>query len=258
MSNQAVVSEGSSPCCGRSISVLRPQGPRRRPRVLQCGCFVVLMLLPGCAAETLFQSNFDPTPINQPPAHAQNVGTADVDGPAGSVMVVMAPVGASGKWVRISRPNPQAPVAGLKGNLSAFRGDGKYTFSTILFMPSGSGLATIQFEPLGQSAGTLTNFLHIDFMQDNTLRIDDNDSTKFGSVSRDQAFIVQVTLTISASSATAHIVLAGATASGTADYTVIPAFLPMARQFGAVREWMGFPWTGSFDATDIVVTHPTD
>jgi hypothetical protein len=32
----------------------------------------------------------------------------------------------------------------------------------------------------------------------------------------------------------------------------------MAQQFGAVRVWMGFPWTGSFDSTEITVTHQTN
>jgi hypothetical protein len=30
--------------------------------------------------------------------------------------------------VQVRRPNAQAPVAGLQGNLSQFRGDGDYTF----------------------------------------------------------------------------------------------------------------------------------
>jgi hypothetical protein len=67
-----------------------------------------------------------------------------------------------------------------------------------------------------------------------------------------------VTLNISASAATARIVLSGAGASGQADYNIIPALRPMARQFGAIRIWMGFPWTGAFDATNIVVTRRTN
>ena len=212
----------------------------------------VLFLLAGCG-ETLFQSNFDPTPANQPPAHNQQVGTANVDGPVGSVVVIAPPVTPSGKWVQVRRPEPQSPVAGLQGNFSQFRGDGEYTFTTTVFMPTGAGIATIQFEPFNQPVGTLTSFLHIDLMPDNSVRIDDKAETRFGSFPREQPFIVQVTLNISATSATARIVLSGAAASGQQDYNIIPALRPLARQFGAVRLWIGFPSTGAFDATNIVV-----
>jgi hypothetical protein len=218
------------------------------------GSFAVLLLLTGCASETLFQSSFDPTLINQPPAHVQQVGTANIDGPAGSVIVVKLP-DTPNTWVEISRAaGPSAPVAGLQGNFSQFRGVGQYTFSTILYIPSGSGIATIQFEPFNQPVNVLTSFLHLDFTQDSHVRIDDNAGTTFGTFPHDQVFIVQVTLNINASSPTAHIVLSGADASGQADYNIMPAFLAQAQQFGAIRIWMGFPWSGKFDATNIVVT----
>src|SRR5215469_4621613 len=89
----------------------------------------VSMLLTGCG-ETLFQSNFDSTPANQPPSHTQQVGTANAFGdPPSSVIVVSPPVSPSGKWVQISRPDgqPPAPIAGLQGNFSQFRDGGTYT-----------------------------------------------------------------------------------------------------------------------------------
>jgi hypothetical protein len=122
-------------------------------------------------------------------------------------------------------------------------------------MPSGSGVASIQFEPFGQHATNYgRGFLHLDFMRDNRVRIDDNESTTFGTFPRDQVFMVQVTLNINAASPKAQIVLSGAGASGTADRIVIAPWRPWAQQFGAVRLWMGFPWSGSFSATNIVVT----
>ena len=48
------------------------------------------------------------------------------------------------------------------------------------------------------------------------VRIDDDESTVFGETKRDQLFIVQVTLNISAAGATAKVVLSGAGASGEA------------------------------------------
>jgi hypothetical protein len=215
------------------------------------------VLTAGCSGETLFQSGFDATPDNQPPSAAQPVGTAAVDGPAGSVVVVPPPATLSGKWVSIGRAAADSPVAGFQGNLIAARGDGSYTFSTTVFVPTGSGVATIQFEPFGQPTSTPSGFLHLDLMPDNRVRIDDDDSTTFGSFPRNQAFIVQVSLDINASSPTAHVALGGAGASGTADRAILPPFRPMARQFGAVRLWMGLQHTGSFDATAIVVKRRT-
>jgi hypothetical protein len=230
--------------------------PRALRRMGRWTWLPLLLLVAACNGQTLFQSNFDPTAPGEPPAVAQTVGTAHVFGPPGSVVVVAAPVQPpSDKWVRIARADNKAQIAGMQGALAQFAGAGSYTFSTYMFMPSGAGLATIQFEPFGQAPDNLMSFLHIDFLQNNTVRIDDIDATAFGSFPRDQIFIVLVSLNINASAPTAHIVISGAGASGTKDYTIQPAFISMAQQFGAVRLWMGFPWTGSFQASNIGVSY---
>jgi hypothetical protein len=221
--------------------------------LFRCVSLAGLLFASGCTGQILFQSNFDSTPVNQPPAAVQQVGTAAIHGPAGSVIVIAPPVTPSGKWVQIGRPDADSDNAGLQGNFPQMAGEGEYTFSTTVFMPTGSGAATIQFERFGQPVGDVGGFLHIDLMPDNKARIDDDDSSKFGTFPRDQPFIVQVTLNITASSSTARVVLSGAGASGTADRTVAPPFQNMARQFGAIRLWMGFPHTGKFDATNVVV-----
>jgi len=211
-----------------------------------------LLLLTGCG-ETLFQSNFDPTPVGQPPATVQAVGTASIDGPPGGVIVAAGSGLPSGKWVQISRPTGPE-VVGFQGRFARFRGDGVYTASATMFMAAKSGIATIQFETIDPPRA----FLHLDFMPYNQVRIDDDEGTRFGSFQRDQPFIVQVTLNINASASTAHIVLAGAGASGVRDYTVLSPFQAVSRQFGAVRVWQGFPNTGAFDATTIAVTRKPD
>jgi hypothetical protein len=213
-----------------------------------------MVSLTACASTTVFQSDFGTNTLNQPPAHAQKTGTANVDGPTGSVLVVPAPAGANGQWVRVRRANGPT-LAALQGNLSSFGGAGFYTFSAHLYVPSGSGVASIQFERFGQASDDYAGFLHLDFLPENRVRIDDNAATTFGTFKRDQPFVVQVTLNISATEpATAHIVLAGVDASGTADYTILPPFQSFARQFGAVRVWQGFPHTGAFHVTNILVT----
>ena len=121
-----------------------------------------------------------------------------------------------------------------------------------MFIPAGSGTATIQFEPIGQSPSTLTSFLHLDFTPDNRVRLDDDETTKFGTFPRDRIFMVAVTLKINASPSV-HIALDGDGTSGEKDYSILPPFRSIARQFGAARLWMSFLNSGSFDATIIVV-----
>jgi len=205
----------------------------------------------SCKTETLFESKFQT--IGQPPATNQAVGTASVDAPPGSVIVVAAPPNASGKWLQVSRPDgPQ--VSSFQAKLKQQSGDGTYIFSTALFMPTqNSGVASIQFEPFTQPVSNPAGFLHLDFMPDNRVRIDDDKNTDFGQFPRDQVFIVQVTLTINATQPKAHIVLAGAGASGTADRIVPFPFRPQAQQFGTVRIWMGLPHTGAFRVTQVAV-----
>lgn len=222
---------------------------------------VILMSLTGCAT-TVFQSDFGPSAIGQPPSQAQAVGTANV---SGSVVVVGPPVLPSGKWVQMSRSatppdqNP-SPLAIFQGNFVKSHGAGIYTFSTFLHFPSGNNnVATIQFDRFGWPVSDVTGgFLHIDFLPDNSVRIDDKDNTKFGQFPRNQVFIVQVTLNINSTTPTARISLSGAGASGETTYAIsTPVFVSWAQQFGAVKLWMGFPWTGKFDATQIVVTYKT-
>jgi hypothetical protein len=213
-----------------------------------------LMLLSGCGQQTLFQSNFGLTAVGQPPASSQTVGTAAVAGPPGSVVAVASPVQSGGRWLQIARPADPSSIVAFQGTLSQFAGDGSYTTTATLFIPSGQAVASLQFEQFGQPVGNSFNgFMHLDFLRDGTVRIDDRAETVFGTFPHDQPFIVQVTLAINATP-TAHIVLAGAGANGQADYKILPPYVPMARQFGAVRLWMGTPWAGPYDTTNIVVT----
>jgi hypothetical protein len=204
--------------------------------------------------ETLFRSKFDQTPVGQVPAAIQDVGTANVFGPPRSVIVVDPPAAPLHKWMQISRPSGP-DIAGFQGVLTHPPGSGLYVFSATMFLTNASGVASISFGIPGDVfSGT---FLHLDFLAnnqpDNQVRIDDTDSTEFGSFSPGQPFTVQVTLNINPPSSTAHIVLSGPAASGTKDYTILPPFQGSSLGFGAVTVWQGFPHVGAFEATDIVV-----
>ena len=209
-------------------------------------------LLAGCSHETLFQSDFGKHATHSPPIGAQKVGATEVD-PVSDQYVWAT--GANGAvWITRADHVDPVPRAALLCKFAQFKGDGTYVFSTVLYMRNGTGAATIQFEPFDQQIGRYGDgFLHLDLMPDNTVRIDDNDAIKFGTFPRNQEFIVQVTLNINATP-TAHIVLSGAGASGEKDYTILPPYVPRARQYGAVRLWIGSPAAGFFTATNIVVT----
>jgi hypothetical protein len=208
-------------------------------------------LLAGCAGETVFQSDFAKFYTHSPPIGNQKVGTSAVDPVSDQYVWATGPSG----WVWISRDYFSDPVprAALLCQFAEFKGDGTYVFSTILYMPTGTGAATIQFEPFGQSVTSYADgFLRLDLMPDNTVRIDDNNATTFGIFPRDQVFILQVTLKINPTP-TARILLSGAGASGEREYTILPVYAWRARQYGAIRLWIGYPWSGYFEATSIVV-----
>lgn len=207
---------------------------------------IVFLAIP----ETLFQSDFNPTAVGQPPAHNQAVGTANVIAPSRSVIVINSPAPPPIKWVQIAPGNPQE-IAAFQGVLSHTQIDGLYVFSATILMASNTGVASISFE-----TATGQEFMHLDLMPSNTVRIDDGNGPDFGTFPRGQPFVLRVTLNSKAPVSTAHIVLSSG-AFGTRDCNILPAFQPLSRQFGAIRLWQGTRPPGgppgTFDATNITV-----
>jgi hypothetical protein len=169
------------------------------------------------------------------------------------VLVAAPPADASTNWVEIAHPVANSPQTALQGKFSQLQGDGNYGLLAVLFIPAGSGVVTLQFEPAQNGPSDYLSFLHLDFMPDNTVRIDDGAAT-FGTFPRDQFFTVSVNLQISPADAKASMQLLGTGASGSHEYD-IPAPLSLVRQIGGVRLWMGAQHAGSFKADDIVVSY---
>ena len=225
-------------------------------RVLRLGVPAALSLLAGCSTQTLFQSSFSPAAIGSPPSSAQAVGTGYVTGQPGRVVVAAAPPGAQrhlGAGLASGhRWQPGGRQSELPRRLLATAPPGHFTFSTALNIPSGTGLVSISFEPVFRgNPDQFIYFLHLDFGTDGMVRVDDNDSLKFGHFPRDTPFDLFVGIDTNTTPPKAHFSLIGPGASGTYDYN-IPSTL--AGSFDGVRIWMGFPWTGSFKATDLLVT----
>jgi len=211
---------------------------------------LALFLAAGCNTTTVFLATFNDDTRGAPPSRGQATGTVDVMVGAGSVRAVPPPRDASSNWVEISHPAAPPPETGIVCNLTRVGGDGTYGLTALLYIPSGTGVSTVQFE----TADVHAPLFHLDFMPNNTIRIDDG-STCFGTFPRDRYFVVMVGLTLAPSSAVAHISLHGAGASGQFDYPLSANAVAVAHQFGAVRIWMGFQHTGQFDADDILVIY---
>jgi hypothetical protein len=231
--------------------------PWQRVRLLAAAG--ALLALAGCASETLFQSSFKSNAVGSPPSPTQAVGTVQVSGDPGSVVIVGPVPNSSENWVKISRAsiaNNQAAISTLQGNLSKTYPGGTYGFLGAIFIPSGSGLASVEFDTSPFGSPPSTSFLHLDFLQSGTVRFDDDPSVTFGTFPHDQFFTLSVGMDVTSTTAVAHVTLFGTgTSGGTFDYNIKqPNF---ARQYGAIKLWMGFPWTGSFDMTDVLVTRKT-
>lgn len=213
-----------------------------------------MLLLPGCASTTVFQATFNSDSIGSPPSPNQDVGTVGLDEGAGTVRVGPPPSNATTNWVQISHPTAQSNQTAMQGKFAQFRGDGTYGLLAVLFIPTGCGVVTLQFEPFQNSPTVYANFMHLDFMPNNTVRVDDG-GTVFGTFPRDRFFTVSVTLNIASSSSKAELRLFGNGASGQLDVNVDPVLQGAARRFGAVRFWMGSQHTGRFEVDQIIVTH---
>lgn len=213
--------------------------------------------LSGCGAETLLSCSFNQDALNQLPAAQQTVGTVAVAQGNGKVIVAASPAGETDDhWLSIQHPAFN-DVTSVQCRFVSFGGEGQYTATARLFIPvTDGGTPTLQFEGFTQPLNDLQSFLHLDFQANGTVRVNDDPALVFGSYQRGQIISVLVTLNITATQATASISLLGA-ANGTLDITIPTFFLNLARQFGALRVWMGANFRGSFFVDDLSVIRST-
>jgi hypothetical protein len=210
------------------------------------------MLLIACNSTTVFQADFNSNTVASPPAFNQQVGTITTDARGGTVLVVDRPApGLAGNWVKIG--HQQSRETAMTAHFSTTGGAGRYGLLAKLFIPSDAGVVTVQFEPFSGRPDNYFSFMHLDFMPENDIRVDDG-TTRFGRFPRDRAFLLSVSFDITATSATVHVSLSGPGASGSADLPVNPRLLSAANGFSAVKFWMGTQYSGSFYVDDILVT----
>ncbi|MEP7323978.1 MAG: hypothetical protein ABI761_18765 [Saprospiraceae bacterium] len=223
----------------------------RKVELLLCITCSVL-LFSACSSSTVLLANFKNDNIGSPPASTQPVGSLTLNPGSGLITVVSAPpMGpqSANKWALITHPAQPASETELTGNFTKW-GLGSYGLLASLHIPSTSGVVTVQFE----SANPLGSFMHLDFMPEGDVRIDDDSAMRFGTYPKDANFVLSVKLDITETSATVETTLLGTGASGNKTVTVKPLLLPAAKQFGKCKFWIGFQHNSSFFVDDIVVT----
>lgn len=216
--------------------------------ILGLTLLLALALSTSCTptAVTVFQASFNNDTIGSPPNVNQDTGTLLFNAPGGKIKVVDKPAASvtSTKWVSITEDS-------LRGNFSRVDGPGNYGCLGSVFIPSTtSGIVTLAFQP--DNPPPLAHFLHLDFMPEGDVRIDDGE--RFGHYPKDGNFTVSVKLNITSTNATAEITLFGTGASGAKTVNVNPLLLGAAQRFGAVRFFMGDQQHGTFFVKDIIVT----
>ena len=212
-----------------------------------------VLLTAACSSTTVMLANFNAEPLNGPPAATQPTGTLEFQDGGGSVRVVAPPTGdnVGQQWLRISHPTHPSQETVMRARFDAFHGAGKYNLLTAVFIPTGTGAVSLDLEAFNGSLASSPNFLHLDFMPENNVRLNDNDADRFGTFPRDTSFVLSILVDNSATPPTARIsLLGGGSATGQRD-VVLPA---IANSFGAVRWWMGFQWQGQFFIDDLLVT----
>ena len=155
----------------------------------------------------------------------------------------------------------------LQGTLAQIKGTGSYSLIAAVYIPSPNpprrqALSTDLTATLGLQTPPI---LHLDFTNDcsnsgtlgqRTVRINDLPGNCFGTFPYEQFFVLAVTLDVLPSSAKASVQLLGAGGQASGSVSKIPiAFPNLAKQFGGVAFWIGYPWSGSFDVTNIIVTY---
>jgi len=214
----------------------------------------LLLGMTACDATTVFLAKFESDTVGSPPAPAQATGTVKIDEGGGSVRVVDPPLATlpQNKWVRIRHQAAPSPETGMHCRFTGPSGLGKYSLLASLYIPGDAGVVNVNFET-DQLGGNFVHFLHLDFMTEGDVRVDDG-PVRFGHFPRNQAFELSVNLDITANKATAQIALLGGAASGSKKVTVNPTFLAPAKVFNTVQFGIGFQHKGSFFVDEILVT----
>jgi hypothetical protein len=187
----------------------------------------------------VFESNFESTPVMQPPATIQAVGIA---ASLGSIEVISPSFLHTGNWLQVG---PYEATTGLqfKGIFTGAPGLGVYVFTAMMFMSSKPASADAN---IGFNDADGTEFLNLNLRPDNHVYIS-VDATSV-TYPRDQPFAIQVTLALTTTLATVQIAVGGAVENISLHSN------PFTCSQVTLYQEIGHAG-GPFDVTDMLVTY---
>ncbi|HMG15646.1 MAG TPA: hypothetical protein VK590_09375 [Saprospiraceae bacterium] len=209
----------------------------------------VLVLFSSCSRPLLFKATFDTVGQGYPPSIVE-IGHVRIEGWAFDIHGEKI-TGIPRQWVNLTRRTSN--TVALQGTINYPENNaGKYIFTSYLYIPSGGGVASIQFEAWDQAIYTRDNFLHLDFLPNGNVMIDGDSSSKFGHFPHDSVFVVQATIDLT-TAPNVNIVLTGGGANGHSNKIIQALYQSNAYKFGSFRLISETPIKGSFYATNILI-----
>ena len=97
-----------------------------------------LMGLAGCASETLFQSSFNSSAVGSQPSPTQAVGTVEISGDPGGVVIVGPVPNSTEHWVKITRPSVANNQAGISTLIKRRRGGFAFEAGVVTSLTAGA------------------------------------------------------------------------------------------------------------------------
>lgn len=205
----------------------------------------------ACNSDLLLRARFNGEAAGQPPAMKQEAGTVKVVGNDDSVQVVASPPAVSPTsqgWARI-----EGAEASLIVQCTRTFGVGRWDIVASVYIPSGTGTATMRLEALVPETSGADYLTRLDFLPDGKVYADDQ-KTAVDEFPHDRPFLVLIRLIASQSANGAEARIRVNRLAGPA--TVVPVAKPRlvaAFNFGAIRFSLAPGAPGAIYVDDIEV-----
>lgn len=148
---------------------------------------VLLIGVNGCGATVIYRDSFNTPAVGQPPGQAE-IGTATASGDARIAAHPQDPA-SSDRWLRLARPVATQPGGEYVGTFTEQVLNDNGSVSLVGYIPAASKMMMSVFFEVAPP-GPPGPFLHIDLLEDGTIRV--NDSTLVGTYEFDTliAFVI--------------------------------------------------------------------
>lgn len=212
----------------------------------------VIILTAGCNSDLLFLANFNNDTPGQPPSQSQEKGKVFTDGLAQWVVVSYLN-DSTNELALLQRPQKGGKLASLQGVMERTYSSGDFGIIAALNIPSGSETVSFSLESPAAAPNAYEGFLHIDFLTNNRLRIDDHATAIFGTFPYDKTFVFSMLFHLEPAGSYVEVCVTGNGAEGSHRYDIRTPYALMS-QFQAARFWFGFDWKGRCYIDDFMIT----